>query len=137
MKSLRNLYRIGKGPSSSHTMGPEAAALRFKSFYGTADFYEATLYGSLALTGKGHLTDEAVRNAFFPKTSAIIFDTETAAYIKLCGKIFDEDVDFTVKTEHLGAFPITPGDHFDIYHNGELIYAEVVIGVGDALTRRH
>jgi len=77
MKSLRNLYRIGKGPSSSHTMGPEAAALRFKSFYGTADFYEATLYGSLALTGKGHLTDEAVRNAFFPKTSAIIFDTET------------------------------------------------------------
>ena len=47
MKSLRNLYKIGRGPSSSHTMGPEKAALYFKNTYPQADCYKAVLYGSL------------------------------------------------------------------------------------------
>ena len=58
MESLKELYRIGTGPSSSHTMGPERAAHRFKEKYPQADRFLVTLYGSLAKTGKGHLTDD-------------------------------------------------------------------------------
>lgn len=57
MESLVELYKIGKGPSSSHTMGPERAAKKFKTMYPDASLYRVTLYGSLAATGKGHLTD--------------------------------------------------------------------------------
>lgn len=60
MKSLKELYKIGKGPSSSHTMGPQLAAKLFLAKYPDADSYEVTLYGSLAATGKGHLTDVAI-----------------------------------------------------------------------------
>lgn len=60
MDSLKNLYRIGYGPSSSHTMGPSNAALRFKEANSDADKIIVTLYGSLAATGKGHLTDKAI-----------------------------------------------------------------------------
>ena len=52
MESLKELYRIGTGPSSSHTMGPERAAHRFKEKYPQADRFLVTLYGSLAKTGK-------------------------------------------------------------------------------------
>lgn len=64
MESLRELYRIGYGPSSSHTMGPRAAALHFLQVYPDGLHYEADLYGSLAATGKGHLTDKALREVF-------------------------------------------------------------------------
>ena len=60
MKSLKELYKIGKGPSSSHTMGPQLASKIFLNKYPQADSYEVTLYGSLAATGKGHLTDVAI-----------------------------------------------------------------------------
>ena len=45
MRSITELYNIGRGPSSSHTMGPERAALRFMSLYPQADGYRVTLYG--------------------------------------------------------------------------------------------
>lgn len=61
MKSLRELYRIGKGPSSSHTMGPQKAAQIFASHHPEAKSFEVTLYGSLAATGRGHMTDVAIR----------------------------------------------------------------------------
>ncbi|TVP95914.1 MAG: L-serine ammonia-lyase [Acholeplasmatales bacterium] len=60
MKSIRSLYKIGRGPSSSHTMGPEIACIRFKRDY-PADHYRVVLYGSLSLTGKGHMTDVVIR----------------------------------------------------------------------------
>ena len=60
MKSLRELYRIGKGPSSSHTMGPQRAAKIFAARNKGAQSFEVTLYGSLAATGKGHQTDVAI-----------------------------------------------------------------------------
>lgn len=60
MKSLRELYKIGKGPSSSHTMGPQKAALMFAEKHPQAKKFEVTLYGSLAATGKGHMTDVAI-----------------------------------------------------------------------------
>jgi L-serine dehydratase len=65
METLRELYRIGVGPSSSHTMGPRAAAIAFIEDYCSEGVqYFAYLYGSLAATGKGHLTDVAIRDSF-------------------------------------------------------------------------
>ena len=60
MKSIRELYRIGTGPSSSHTMGPRKAAEIFLERNPGAKSFEVTLYGSLAATGKGHMTDDAI-----------------------------------------------------------------------------
>ena len=60
MESLRELYKIGSGPSSSHTMGPKKAAQQFAERTAGAEAYRVTLYGSLAATGKGHLTHEAI-----------------------------------------------------------------------------
>lgn len=64
MESLRELFRIGYGPSSSHTMGPRAATEKFLSICPNCGSYQAELYGSLAATGKGHLTDKAIRQVF-------------------------------------------------------------------------
>ena len=72
MKSLRELYRIGKGPSSSHTMGPQRAAKLFLQRCGNAAYYEVTLYGSLAATGKGHMTDVAIEEVIQPHHSVKI-----------------------------------------------------------------
>ncbi|MFB0921023.1 MAG: L-serine ammonia-lyase [Oscillospiraceae bacterium] len=77
MKSIRQVYKIGLGPSSSHTMGPEKAAKHFAALCPEADSYEVTLFGSLAKTGKGHKTDEAIKNALAPKKIEIIFDKIT------------------------------------------------------------
>jgi L-serine dehydratase len=66
MKSLKELYRIGNGPSSSHTMGPKKAAEMFLERVPQAARYVVTLYGSLAATGKGHLTDTAILKVLEP-----------------------------------------------------------------------
>ncbi len=66
MFSLRNLYKIGKGPSSSHTMGPQLAARMFAQRHPGAAGFEVTLYGSLAATGKGHMTDVAIQEVLEP-----------------------------------------------------------------------
>ena len=60
MKSIKELYRIGTGPSSSHTMGPRKAAEMFLERHPDAASFKVTLYGSLAATGKGHMTDVAI-----------------------------------------------------------------------------
>lgn len=60
MESIKTLFKIGYGPSSSHTMGPRQAAINFSSAYPGAASYRTTLYGSLAATGRGHLTDAAI-----------------------------------------------------------------------------
>lgn len=64
MESLRELYRIGYGPSSSHTMGPFRASEMFLEDCSDGEYYTAHLYGSLALTGKGHFTDKAIEKCF-------------------------------------------------------------------------
>ncbi|MCI1640441.1 MAG: L-serine ammonia-lyase, iron-sulfur-dependent, subunit alpha [Bacteroidales bacterium] len=66
MKSLKELYRIGKGPSSSHTIGPQKAAQLFAGEHPDAAAFEVTLYGSLAATGKGHMTDIAIKEVLEP-----------------------------------------------------------------------
>ncbi len=77
MQSLRYLYRIGRGPSSSHTMGPLTAAKRFLAENPGAQRYKVVLYGSLAKTGKGHMTDAVLEEAFAGKACEIVFDYET------------------------------------------------------------
>ena len=76
MESIRELYRIGYGPSSSHTMAPRKAAEIFKQRYPSAVSYQVTLFGSLAATGKGHLTDRALQAAFMPTPVHIIWQPD-------------------------------------------------------------
>ncbi|MDE5732920.1 MAG: L-serine ammonia-lyase [Bacteroidales bacterium] len=64
MKSIKSIYKIGKGPSSSHTMGPFKAVRNYLENHPDAHCLHVTLYGSLAATGKGHLTDKAIEEAF-------------------------------------------------------------------------
>ena len=71
MKSLKELFRIGYGPSSSHTMGPRTAAEKYLRKHPTASRYKVTLYGSLAATGKGHLTDAAISEVLGPHRTQI------------------------------------------------------------------
>lgn len=78
MESIKRLYKIGYGPSSSHTMGPRHAAEIFASRHPDAARYEVTLYGSLAATGKGHLTDKAILDTLTPVApTEIIWKPET------------------------------------------------------------
>jgi L-serine dehydratase len=74
--TIRKIYKIGYGPSSSHTMGPKNAAIQFKERTPEAKFYRVTLYGSLAATGRGHLTDIAILDALQPATAAIVWQPQ-------------------------------------------------------------
>lgn len=79
MESIREIYKIGRGPSSSHTMGPAKAAELFLHKNTNADSYRVTLYGSLAATGKGHLTDIALKTVLGEKLKAI--DWQPAVFL--------------------------------------------------------
>ena len=104
MESLRELFKIGKGPSSSHTMGPERAARIIKSRYGKNAEYVVNLYGSLSMTGKGHLTDYIIRETLGEKCK----------------------VNFCRET-----LPLHPnGMIFEVYEGGELKDSLTVYSVG-------
>lgn len=74
MQSLRQLYRIGRGPSSSHTMGPEYSCKEFMKMNPDADSFKAVLFGSLSRTGVGHGTDKVIKETFSPKNCEIKFN---------------------------------------------------------------
>ena len=76
MESLSELYRTGRGPSSSHTMGPERACKLFWARNPSADGFRAVLYGSLAKTGKGHGTDRVIKKTFAEVPCEVVFDTD-------------------------------------------------------------
>ena len=76
MKSIREIYKIGKGPSSSHTMGPERAALLFRSSYPNASGFTVILYGSLNKTGIGHGTDRVLLDTLGEERTNIIFSKD-------------------------------------------------------------
>ncbi len=80
MESLRELYRIGKGPSSSHTMGPDYAATAFVARHQEAARFLVTLYGSLAATGKGHMTDWAIVNVL-DKVAPVEIDWQPSVFL--------------------------------------------------------
>ncbi|MBO5090717.1 MAG: L-serine ammonia-lyase [Clostridia bacterium] len=77
MKSIKSVYKIGYGPSSSHTMGPSFAAADFMTKYPEADFIKVILYGSLAKTGKGHGTDRAIIDTLSDIKNEVNFNTST------------------------------------------------------------
>ena len=74
MSSIAEIYKIGRGPSSSHTIGPETACKRFKEKFADADRFKVVLYGSLAKTGKGHGTDVVIKKTLSPIPCEIEFD---------------------------------------------------------------
>lgn len=74
MESIKEIYRVGHGPSSSHTMGPRLAAERFIRQNENASSFVCTLYGSLAATGKGHLTDTVIKEVFAKHKLEIIWE---------------------------------------------------------------
>ena len=76
MESLKELYKIGRGPSSSHTMGPEKACRIFKKHTPNADRFEAILYGSLSKTGVGHGTDRVIKITLDPIPCDVVFNDE-------------------------------------------------------------
>lgn len=98
MPSLRELYRyengyllnsrIGHGPSSSHTMGPANAAKMFRRLYdANIDEYIVVLYGSLAATGKGHMTDVAIENELKPKKVTFVWKANETLMFHVNGMI--------------------------------------------------
>ncbi len=76
MESIRDIYRIGFGPSSSHTMGPRKAAEIFREKNPESPRFRVTLHGSLAATGKGHLTDKALLEVLSHEKTEILWKPE-------------------------------------------------------------
>ena len=74
MKSIREIFRIGVGPSSSHTMGPRKAAELYKEKHSDATSFRVTLYGSLSATGKGHMTDQAILEVLGEERTTIVWE---------------------------------------------------------------
>ena len=107
MKSVRNIYKIGVGPSSSHTMGPVFAAKEFIRRFEGIDAVKVTLFGSLAKTGKGHGTDRAIIDTLSPLPVEVIFNT-----------------DDTVALEHPNTL------NFEGYNNGEPVAYMSVLSIG-------
>lgn len=89
MKSLKELFRIGHGPSSSHTMGPRFAAHRYLERHPDALGFQVTLFGSLAATGKGHLTDQAIYEVLGLARTTIIWKPEEVPAFHPNGMLFE------------------------------------------------
>jgi len=89
MDSILNLYRVGRGPSSSHTMGPSKAAKIFKQQHPQANNIRVTLFGSLAATGKGHLTDMAIRDVFSSQALEIVWKPDALLPLHPNGMLFE------------------------------------------------
>lgn len=89
MKSLKELFRIGQGPSSSHTMGPRLAAERYLKRHPEAHAFRVTLYGSLAATGEGHLTDWAIYQVLGKERTEIVWKPETILPFHPNGMMFE------------------------------------------------
>ena len=103
MQSLRSFYCIGHGPSSSHTMGPYNAGTLFKKRFPNASLYRVTLFGSLAATGRGHLTDEALRQALASSGVDIIFRPDITKPFHSNGMLFEA---FDDNQELLGSWEV-------------------------------
>lgn len=89
MKSLQELFRIGHGPSSSHTMGPRFAAHKYQDRHPDAAHYRVTLYGSLAATGKGHLTDQAIFDVLGADKTEIVWRPDVVLPYHPNGMLFE------------------------------------------------
>lgn len=110
MDSIRDIYKIGLGPSSSHTMGPNKAAQIFSEKNPTAASFRVTLCGSLAATGKGHGTDLAVCRGLAPRSAEILWRPDIVKEYHTNGLVFEAlDADGAVTSEWT-VFSIGGGD---------------------------
>ncbi|MCI7341684.1 MAG: L-serine ammonia-lyase, iron-sulfur-dependent, subunit alpha [Prevotella sp.] len=126
MKSLKELYRIGKGPSSSHTMGPHKAATIFAGRNSGAASFEVTLYGSLAATGKGHLTDKAIEEVLTPLApTTIVWKPETTLEYHPNGMMFRAFGNDGTMTDEWTVFSIGGGALSEGKEDGVLATPEV------------
>ncbi len=89
METIKKIYKIGYGPSSSHTMGPNRAAEMFAARTKQASRYRVTLYGSLAATGKGHHTDMAITRGLSPKEVEIVWRADIVKPFHPNGMFFE------------------------------------------------
>lgn len=115
MKSIRDIYKIGKGPSSSHTIGPERAATYFKSLYPQADAFQVDLFGSLSKTGKGHGTDRVLREVLSPLPTDIVFRKDLPQDVR-----HPNTMDFTAKSQGnvIGTLRVESIGGGDIHYEG-------------------
>lgn len=112
MQSLRYLYKIGRGPSSSHTMGPYFAALKILKRYPNANKFDVTLYNSLALTGEGHLTYKVIEETLHPHqvTFKTLIDISKHPNCMVFEVFEDETLLDTLEVKSIGGGEILIGD---------------------------
>ena len=113
MHSIKTLYKVGNGPSSSHTIGPKVASQFIIDKYKDCDYVKVTLYGSLAFTGKGHLTDYIIEKTF----------NENNIKVDICFNYEILDLEF----------PNTM--HFEIYKNNTILGEETIFSIGGGLIK--
>ena len=89
METIKKIYKIGYGPSSSHTMGPHRAAEMFATRTKSAQRYRVTLYGSLAATGRGHHTDRAITRGLAPKAVEVVWRPDVVKPFHPNGMLFE------------------------------------------------
>ncbi|MBO4581569.1 MAG: L-serine ammonia-lyase [Bacteroidales bacterium] len=110
MESIKHIYRIGNGPSSSHTMGPKKAAEIFLSKHSDAATFKVTLYGSLAATGKGHLTDQAILSVLAPAApTEIIWHPDITLEYHPNAMLFESFNAEGKQTDHLTIYSVGGG----------------------------
>ena len=113
MHSIKTLYKVGNGPSSSHTIGPKVASQFIIDKYKDCDYVKVTLFGSLAFTGKGHLTDYIIEKTF----------NENNIKVDICFNYEILDLEF----------PNTM--HFEIYKNNIILGEETIFSIGGGLIK--
>lgn len=110
MHSIRTLYRVGFGPSSSHAMGPDRAARLYLQRHREGEAFRVTLLGSLAATGKGHLTDKILERAFQNKTLEILWKPEVQSPRHPNGMIFETVSNENDSTQPWEVFSVGGGE---------------------------
>ncbi|MCQ2454490.1 MAG: L-serine ammonia-lyase, iron-sulfur-dependent, subunit alpha [Clostridia bacterium] len=128
MKSIRDIYKTGAGPSSSHTMGPQAAARLFREEHPEADAFKVLLYGSLSKTGRGHGTDRILQTTFAPLPAEVVFCTEDPSDMKHPNTLDLIALQNGTETGRLRVMSIGGGDILiegrDTARSGEEVYPE-------------
>jgi len=109
MESIKELFKVGNGPSSSHTIGPRNAAISFLNNNEKCQSFKVTLYGSLALTGKGHLTDKALEDVFMEKDLEIIWEPTIAKEFHANALLFQAFDDKGKKQDEVLAYSVGGG----------------------------
>lgn len=126
MQSIQYLYRYGMGPSSSHTIGPNSAARQYKEKTETARVasFRVYLYGSLSLTGKGHLSDSAITSGLAPFETEIVWCKEELPFhpngmkfqaLDKNGQLLDEWTTYSIGGGELQEEEATTSEHPHIY----------------------